>query len=303
MTQPIGPANDAQSELDALLDKATAGDDKAISRLLRQHEAGARRIVRWLVGHPDDVNDVMQECLISVYTGLQDRPGDIPFAQWFNERALENAMNFLAHQRSWRPAAQLLLEDLVTSHSLASEIVDVMASDGFSYEADAHVAFCLQTVSRSLPVQQQVGVVLLDQLGWSKEQSARASRMREADVVRYRDDGAAALSATFDRLCGLVNEKAPCHHCTGLRAAVPEGRKGSDPNNLPLMGADTGARFRRRQFITRSIDLDRGPAAKLHDWMYRLLAQNEAVRNAPEEEDEKLPKGTHTFATLLEHNN
>lgn len=286
-----------------LLQKAKGRDQAALSTLLRAHEDGARRLVRLLVGHPDDVNDLMQDAMLEAFTDIDQAPADASFGSWLCNLALRKATAFLALQRRWRTAAQILVEDLCESHGLMGEVMDKIGEDDFAFDVRNHVTFCFAAVGRGLPLEQQTAIILVDVLGLSFDQAADALQARAVDVERFAADARVALTETYDRLCGLVDAGNACDQCRGLRAVAPEDRKGPDCDRLGLDVDAADDRLRRRLRVVREANLDRGPDRKLHDLLYGLMSDNEANRDTPPEEDQRIPSGQVRWEPLLQLRN
>ena len=70
-----------------------------------------------------------------------------------------------------------------------------------------------------------------------------------------------------------------------------------------MYAGEPADRLRKRLRIVRDADVDRGPARKLFDFLYRLMGNNEALRETPEDLDDKLPAGTARWEPLLERDN
>jgi len=166
------------------------------------------------------------------------------------------------------------------------------------------VAFCFSVVARSLPLAQQVAVVLVDVVGYPLEHASRVLKVDDEALLRFLNAGRAELVKLFEGLCGLANENAPCQHCHGLRDASPEGRKGADLAALSLDAATPDERMFRRLRVVRdaSPELDRGATHRLHDFLGRLVTRVETERER-NETDRQLPAGKHRWEDLQDRNN
>lgn len=288
-----------------LLAKARAGDEgsKALSRLLAAHQGGLRATIRSLVGHPKDLEDVLQEALVEAFTNLASSPPTRPFSSWLRELAVQKSSEFLALQRKWRPAAQLAVQDYCESTGTTGDVVATFAEDGFGFDVKSHVSFCFTAVGRSLPMEEQFAVVLVDVLGLSMQEAARVQRINDDSLQRFVTNGRTNLELLFGRLCGLVSEKNPCDLCRGLRAVAPENSRGVDPDSLGFDSGSGEERLHRRLKIISETDLDSGPTHSLHDFLFELMAQNEANRETPKEKDEHLPTQPSRWEELQTFNN
>ncbi|MDZ4695487.1 MAG: hypothetical protein SGI86_10070 [Deltaproteobacteria bacterium] len=280
---------------------AREGDKKALSDLLRASEPETRKVVRLLVGQPDDVSDLVQETMVDAFTSMAELPENEPFKNSIQTLAVRKTLEFLALQRRWRPSAQLKVEDLCESHSMLGDVADALWDPDTEFNPRSHVAYCFSAVGRSMPFEEQVVLLLVDSLGWSQERVADTLRMRVEDVNRYAEAARNNTGFLFDKLCGLSNDKAPCDHCRGLWNVAP--RKGEKPDAMGLDTDNADDRLRRRLRIVRDAPLDRGTSHKLHDVLYRLMAPNEANRDTPKEDDDLLPESRSDWQGLLDVSN
>ncbi len=299
MIPPRRPPLSPEAERELLL-KARAGDMRALSVLLATHEAAARRALRFLIGEPEDVNDLMQEALMDAYAQMGEHDDGMPFARWLQHLAVRQATNFLALKKRWRAAAQIHVQLACAEADVSGDVMQAMIEPEFEYSIGDHLAFCFAGRARSLSMEQQFAVVLVDVLDFPVADAARTMRLRDVDLQRYLADGRVALQGLFDRMCGFSRAEAPCDQCRGLRHAAPEGHKGpaSDPPGLDAETSEDRRRHRLR--VVRAADLDGGPGRALLDLLAGMTTRLEAERETPPERDNELPDGVARWQELQE---
>jgi RNA polymerase sigma-70 factor, ECF subfamily len=298
---PTGPVTAAQ-EAD-LLERAQKQDARALSLLLQAHQEGLRATIRALVGHPKDLEDILQEALLEAFTTLDQLPSQLPVASWLRGLAVQKSAEFLALQRRWRPAAHLHVQEYAETTQTVADVAATFSEEDFAYDARNNVAFCFTSVGRSLPLEEQLAVVLVDVLGVSLADAAQVQKINEDSLQRFLINGRTNLEILFSRLCGLSDEANPCHLCAGFQAVAAEERRGPDPTTLELDVGDNEARLRRRLKIVSDADLDRGPTHKLHDFLFELMQMNESNRETPKEQDDRLPSMRCRWEELQTFNN
>ena len=274
----------------------------ALSKLLQAHQSSLAAVIRILVGHPKDLQDVLQEALVEAFTNLESS-ATLPFSSWLRGLAVQKSGEFLALQRKWRPAAQLAVQEYCAATETTLDVVNTFKEEGFAFDAKAHVSFCFTAVGRALPMEEQFVVVLVDVLGLSQKETARVLRINDDSLTRFLANGRTNLELLFGRLCGLVDVKNPCDLCRGLRAVAPENVRGVDPDTFGLDSGSAEERLHRRLKIVSEADLDAGPTHGLHDFLFELMSQNEANRETPKEHDEHLPTAPSRWEDLQTFNN
>jgi len=210
-----------------LIDRARSGDAAAFERLAAPLRPRLGAVVKRIVGHPDDTEDIVQDALLKAWKGLDGFKGQAAFSTWLTAIAARAAVDFLRRQKRWRREAQVAYANLcAASEDLSGEVVAQCAQPDFSYEVREHIAYCFCCVGRSLPPDEIAALVLRDIVGLSGREAANALGISDS-VLRHRLTTARnAMQERFEGLCALVSKQGICHQCKGLQMVAPEGRKG-----------------------------------------------------------------------------
>ena len=257
-----------------LLQRARTGDERAFDLLVQRHGGAARRAVRRLVGHPEEVEDLLQDALLKAWRGLDRFRGDSAFGTWLVQIASRTALDHLRRKRRWRAEAQALFAQACRrDEALAAEVLGAVAAPGFGYDAREHIAFCFGCVARTLRPEIQVALVLRDVVGMRIGDAARAAGMSRGALRAAVAAGRRDLTDRFEGLCALVNKEGVCWQCEGLRAAMPEPLKG--PPAPPIRGATPEARYAARAALARAATADAGVSQALHDVFAHAIDRQE----------------------------
>lgn len=84
------------------------------------------------------------------------------------------------------------------------------------FEIKEHVALCFTCVSKSLPLEQQLTLLLKEVYGFKVKEVAQIMVQTEAMVKYYLHVGRNKMIDIFDRRCALINKQGICHQCTEL---------------------------------------------------------------------------------------
>lgn len=82
-----------------LLEKAIAGDERAMRQLWSQHAPHIDAVVRRLVGSSEDAADIAQEVWIQIFRALPSYRGDSQFGTWAHRIAVNRTLNALRRTR------------------------------------------------------------------------------------------------------------------------------------------------------------------------------------------------------------
>ena len=72
---------DSAPQQDLIL-RASAGDQHAFEALLLPHRAKLRSVIRCMVGHADDTDDLVQEAMIHAWRAIGSFRGEASFSTW-----------------------------------------------------------------------------------------------------------------------------------------------------------------------------------------------------------------------------
>ena len=264
----------------ALVAQACAKDRAAFQTLVRQARKPLRAVVRRLIGHPEDTEDIVQETLLRAWDGIAEFQGKSRFATWLCAIGTRLAIDHLRRQQRWRPEAQVAYANLcASSEEYGMEAMGAIMAPEFSYEVREHIAYCFVCVGRSLPPGDQAALVLRDVIGMDTREAAKALEVTES-VLRHRLSAARKeMTQTFDGLCSLVSKQGICYQCKGLRDAAPEARRGE-----PVPTIDTMV---ERLAIVRNADIDTGKSQIMHDvfWQRTKQVEDAGLGSAEPESD------------------
>ncbi len=109
-------------------------------------------------------------------------------------------------------------KELVLSNTgLAQSIERIAAtSTAGSYDMREHIDTCFTCISKNLPIENQVALMLKDIYDFSVKEIMFILRQSEG-TTKYRLQSARkTMSTIFDQRCALVNKNGVCHQCSEL---------------------------------------------------------------------------------------
>jgi RNA polymerase sigma-70 factor (ECF subfamily) len=255
------------------IDTGVAGSDGGGARAAFDRQAAealprVRGIVRRMIGHPEDSEDILQEALANAWERYDSFRGEAKFSTWLTTIASRLAVDHLRKAKRWRPEAQIAYANLsAVDDAYQGEIMGAYAAPDFSFEVREHIAYCFACVGRSLPADEQVALVLGDVADMSNRDAANALGVSES-VFRHRLSAARrAMRDKYENLCALVSKTGICHQCKGLREISPEDKRGG-----PIPDIDE---VTERLAVVRGGDFSGGKSAALHDIFWRRTKEIE----------------------------
>lgn len=155
-------------------DHVLAQQSQVISRhvldeLLRQHRPLICRLARRTVGSDSDVEDVVQDALVAIVTGIHRFRGDAKLSTWIAGITVRTAMRHARRHRR-RGAAVAVTEGSLEEHSATSRPGD----DPAEMAETSEFLDRLHAAIRTLPPQQRAVIALRHVEGMSLQEVAEA---------------------------------------------------------------------------------------------------------------------------------
>lgn len=261
-------SSDGSTNQQDLVLRAAAGDQNAFEALLLEHRPKLRAVIRRMIGHPDDTNDLVQESIIRAWEAIGSYRGEASFGTWLCSIGVRQAIDHLRKQKQWRTESQIAYSNECSkTEALGSEVMTVLSDPAFVYEATEHIAYCFTCVGRSLAPEEQAVLVLREVMGLTSGEAAKALGVTDS-VLRHRLTSARnEMEQRYDGLCSLVNKRGVCYQCEGLRGATPAPQQGSA---VPQV-RDLDERLQ----VVRRANVDTGASQAMHDLFWRRTKELE----------------------------
>lgn len=218
LSKPSPPPAEPPDE--ELVARIKAGEVRLFELLMRRHNQRLFRMLRALLPHDAEAEDVMQEAYVRAFAHLGDFAGRASFSTWLLRIAANEAMARLRRGRRFSPAAADLGDDE------AATVLSTLASPERDPEARAGTAelrALLTEVIDALPEHYRAVFVLREVEGLSTAETAAALELTPENVKVRLHRARALLRAAIDRRLGrevrqVFRFDGP--HCDRLVAAV-----------------------------------------------------------------------------------
>ena len=221
-----------------------------------------------MVGHPEDVDDLLQGALLKAYEKLSSFRGDSDIGTWFCSIGSRLAIDHLRGRKRWRERAQVIFaSSCLESEETAAEVGQAMSDPSFTYDVNEHIAYCFACVGRTLEPEAQAALILRDVLEMSNDEAAKALGLSRSILRHHLARARTSMQERFEGLCALVNKQGVCWQCYGLREALPPPQRGPEvPQSLS---------WSDRLRIVRDAPLGDGASQAMHAVFFRHTAQQE----------------------------
>lgn len=217
-----------------------------------------------------DAEDITQETWIRAQRSLEGFKGDSSVKTWLFAIAQNIARDHLRALKRWPEEVGDICKDAAMKDpDFFREAMTIrQTSPHGAFEIREHIAFCFTCVSRSLPLEQQLALMLKEVYAFKVNEIAVIMRNTEAMVKYWLHAGRGRMIEVFDRRCALINKEGVCHQCTELNGIFNPRQNAQEEAVKIQMVRDAGNKdkehlFDLRMKVLRELDPFTSPAAEL----------------------------------------
>lgn len=217
-----------------------------------------------------DAEDIVHDTYLKALDKLDTFRGDSSLKTWLFTIASNLAKDNLRAQKRWtEDVTDITKEAALGNKKFFEEAMNIrMTSPHGEYEAKEHIAFCFTCISKSLPLEQQLCVLLKEVYECKVSEITIILDTTEAMVKYYLHTGRSKMIHVFDGRCALINKNGVCHQCSELNGIFnPKQNTQEELMKIDLVKeAEKGDKehlFDLRMQILREIDPFKSKASEL----------------------------------------
>lgn len=242
-----------------LLELAKNGDIEAFQQLFAGFQDALRAYLYRLLAHRSDAEDLSHDTFIQAFSKIGSFSEKSSLKTWVFQIATNLAMNYLRRRNRWTEDVMQQGKQWALSHpDVMDEVVQVgRASPENTYEMRHHIDTCFTCMGKTLPIEQQVAVILKDMYDFSVADIALMLEKTPGVVKHLLVEGRATLTDVFQRRCALVNKEGVCNQCSELNGLYnPRQDQQAARMQLDLVKGST--RYDRERLYTLRVELIKG---------------------------------------------
>jgi RNA polymerase sigma-70 factor (ECF subfamily) len=165
-----------------------------------------------------DAEDIVQDTYIKATQNFDTFKGQSSIKTWLFAIASNLAKDNLRAKKRWvEHVTDIAKEAAHSNPEFFREAMNIhTSSPQAQFEIKEHIAFCFTCISKSLPLEQQLSVLLKEVYEFKINEIARILDCTEAMVKYYLHSGRSKMINIFDGRCALINKQGVCHQCSEL---------------------------------------------------------------------------------------
>ena len=259
-----------------VLKKALAGDINSFQTLFAEFQNQLRSYLYRLLTDRNDVEDLLHDTFIRAFDKISTFKEDSSLKTWVFRIATNLAHDHLRKLKRWPADAQdqgAMLAIGTEEIGKAFRIVHQTSNAG-AYEMKEHIDFCFTCISKTLPIENQVALILKDVYDFSVKEICLILDKTEGIVKHLLIDARDTMTGIFDNRCALVNKNGACDQCSQLNGIFnPKQDQQEQRMKLELVKGSTkfdrAELFKMRTTLVKAIDPLHSSGTDLHDIIFR----------------------------------
>lgn len=224
-----------------------------IEQLTTEFESARPQLRSYLVritASVEDTDDIIQDTFIKASTRLETFRAESSVKTWIFTIASNIAKDNQRAKKRWpETVTDICREKALANPNYFPEIAHIMqTSTQAVFEMKEHINFCLTCISKSLPLEQQLCLLLKEVYEFKVSEIAGILETTEAMVKYYLHTGRFKMIHIYEGRCALINQEGTCHQCSELNGIfnpkqnfeveknkIEFARKANDPNREHLL--------------------------------------------------------------------
>lgn len=165
-----------------------------------------------------DAEDIVHDTYLKALDNLHTFREESSLKTWLFTIASNLAKDNLRAQKRWTEnVTDITKQAALSNKQFFQEAMHIrMTSPQGQYEAKEHIAFCFTCISKSLPLEQQICVLLKEVYDFKVSEISTIMNTTESMVKYYLHTGRSKMTNIFEGRCALINKAGVCHQCSEL---------------------------------------------------------------------------------------
>jgi RNA polymerase sigma-70 factor (ECF subfamily) len=218
----------------------------------------------------DETQDLVQDTYLKSHEKLETFRGESSLKTWIFSIAANLTKDHLRSKKLWPEAVTDICREAALSNDefLGSMMQVRSTSPQGNFEISEHITFCFTCIGKSLPLEQQVTLLLKEVYEFKVSEIALILEKTDAMIKYYLHTARTKMIDIFENRCALINKAGVCHQCSELNGIFnPKQQLQEEAMKIEMCreseNDDRGRLFDLRMKIVRAIDPFNSDASEL----------------------------------------
>lgn len=200
------------------IQKAIEGDINAFQSIFAQFQDQLKSYLFRILTSRAEAEDIAHDAFIKAYDKLHTFQQKSTLKTWVFQIATNLAYNELRKRNRWaEDVSQQAKELVMNDQKLANKIERVHQQSAYgTYEIKEHIDTCFTCISKNLPIENQLALLLKDVYDFSVGEIMQIMDKTEGQSKYLIQGARKSMTDIFDKRCALINKNGICHQCSEL---------------------------------------------------------------------------------------
>lgn len=265
-------------EKDEILELAIAGDINAFQTLFATFQSQLKSYLYRLLTDRNDTDDLTHDTFIRAFSKINTFNRESSLKTWVFKIGTNLAHDHLRKQKRWGADAQDRAADLAISSEEIRQVFWMVhdTSPAGSYEMKEHIDYCFTCISKTLPIENQVALILKNIYDFQVKEIGLILEKTDAVVKHLLNDARTTMTDIFEHRCALINKNGVCHQCSHINEIFnPKQNQQEELMKLELVKASKKYNreqlFALRTMLVKAIDPLHAAGTDFHEEIMRCL--------------------------------
>ena len=192
-----------------------------VDQLTGEFESFQRELKSFLLrmtASVQDAEDIVQETYLKAHARIDTFRGESSLKTWMFSIASNLARDLLRSRKRWpETVTDICREEALGNRQFFRDAMQIrQTSPQGNFEIREHIAFCFTCISKSLPLEGHLVLLLKELYGFKVKEISQILQLSEAMVKYHLHVSRSKMIEIFDHRCSLINKEGICYQCTEL---------------------------------------------------------------------------------------
>lgn len=262
---------------DQLLERAKNGDIRAFQSLFLGFQPQLKSYLYRLTANRTETEDLAQDTFVLAFENIHTFRNEASLKTWVFTIATHHALKHLKKKKRWAVDTSTRTKDFAHDHT---EVMDLLLHTNQSspqgvFEIREHIDYCFTCISKVLPIEQQVALILKDVYDFKVKEIVQIMNATQGVVKHLLHNARQTMIHIFDQQCALVAKNGVCYQCSGLNNMFnPKQNAQAELMQLRMVreaeNEDKQALYQLRTELIKGIDPLEAKGAELHEVFMKI---------------------------------
>ena len=177
-----------------------------------------------------DTEDIVQDTYLKAVSNILSFKGESSLKTWIFAIASNLAKDNLKAKKRWTEnVTDISREVALSNRDFLKDMMNIrLTSEQGNFEIKEHIAFCFTCIAKSLPMEQQITLLLKEVYDFKVKEIAEILGNTEAMVKYYLHTSRTKMIHIYEGRCALINKQGTCHQCSELNGIFNPKQKAQE---------------------------------------------------------------------------